>query len=206
MSCLLSVALEEEANGVPIKEIEHVFYAKIVDLEQLKRAASKERQEQWELRIPKTPKNAGTGSVRIRKTVKEGAEPEFVLTTKVKLGEKDGKLELAIPSNEDNFNQFRFLSEVGMIKDRFAFPVENSELVWEIDVYLDPEGKYYPWCKIDLEVKDKDNAIPDFPIDLDEVIAPEGYGENTVEDREGFVRKLYDDYFITSNQFLNETE
>lgn len=197
------VATEEAADGKAIREIEHTIYARLSDHSQLKKAASMEKHEQWEIKIAKTDLNAGKGGIRVRKTEIEGGDPDYVLTTKVNANEAGDKIELPIPTNEDNFHQIKFLSERGMIKHRYHFPVVGTELVWEIDMFPKQDGEgYHDWCKIDLEVQDRDAPIPELPLHFEEVIMPKGYGRQDEEAAEAQVTRLYDECFLARNPFL----
>lgn len=197
------LATEEVADGKVFKEIEHTIYARIVNPVELEKAASKEHQEQWEIRVAKTDKNAGDGSIRVRKTVIPGGDPVFVRTSKIRQNADGDKLELPMPSNEDEFNMVRFLAEQGLIKDRYFFPIEGTKMVWEVDMFPKIGGGYHEWVKIDLEVEDREAAIPPFPIELTDVIMPKGFGRQDEEQSEALVRKIYDDCFIAKNQFLH---
>lgn len=202
MNCLLRAALEEVSDGKAFREIEHTFYARLSNPGDLSTAASQEHQEQWELKFPKTDKNGGNGSVRIRKTIPLGGSPEYVLTTKT-LASRDGdKIEVPVPTTEPMFQQFKLMSEKGMIKDRYHFPISGTDLVWEVDMFLKPgavvgTGPYEEWCKIDLEVKDRSTAIPVFPLHTQELItAP--FGKRT-DAEEAMVTTLYDTVFTQKN-------
>lgn len=190
-------ALEEVSDGKAVKEIEHTFYARLVNPDDLLQAAGKEHQEQWEIKIDKSDKNASKGSIRIRKTVKENSEPEYVITTKVPVPGTNDKIETPVPTTEGQFKSFKVMAESGMIKDRFFFPVDGSDLVWEIDMFLKPEGGYFEWCKIDLEVKSREDQIPPLPIEFAGIIMNQT-GERT-EEEETRVRALYDTEFLTKN-------
>ena len=195
------IVLEEESTGVADKEIEFVIYARMTDPDELKNAASMEHQEQWEIRIEKTEENAGKGTLRVRKTWLDGQEPVYTRTSKVVLNKETGdKLEIVQPSNQDEFNLFKFLSSKGMIKDRYNFPIVGTKLVWEIDCYPKPDGGYYDWVKIDLEVTDRNIQIPEFPISLEDVILPEDKGREPGQGEK--ITELYDQYFLAKNQFL----
>lgn len=199
------IALEEIADGKPMNEIEHVIYGRIANFDELKEAASMESHEQWEVRIAKTDKNAGKGSIRVRKTVIAGGDPAYVITTKVPLNEDGDKLELALQSNADNFLQFKYLAEQGLIKNRYHFPIVGTDMVWEVDVFPKEGGGYHEWCKIDLEVKDRSAPIPELPITLEDIILPLGYGRQDEEAAGKLITKLYEDYFIAKNQFKDGT-
>ena len=204
MSKLLRMALEEASDGKANTEIEHVFYARVPDRAVLEQAAGWEHQEQWEIRIPKTDSNAGNGRVRIRMTQGPEKAKEYVLTTKT-FKDNGDRIEVPIPTTEDHFEQFKLLSECGMRKDRYFFPVEGTDLVWEVDMFYQPGSvigskEYYEWCKIDLEVADRSAPIPPLPFALEDVIAAP-YGKRTPEE-EAIVSKLHGEVFATRNVHL----
>lgn len=202
--CNRNIATEDNIDGKAVMEIEHVIYAKLLNVSQLEKATSKTYQEQWNMYIPKSMENAAQGSIRIRKVV-ENENTEYHLTTKVKKG--DDKLEVTVSTTEDNFMQFKFLAPDGLIKDRFCFPVENSELVWEIDMFMKPDGSYHEWCKIDLEVKDKSIELPPLPIQFSEVILPKGFGrEQPDEEAEVLIADLYANCFRSKNQYVDQVK
>jgi hypothetical protein len=87
-----------------------------------------------------------------------------------------------------------------MIKDRYFFPVDGSDLVWEVDMFLKPEGGYFDWCKIDLEVTNREDPIPPLPIEFANIITNQT-GERT-EEEEARVRSLYDVEFLAKNIHL----
>jgi hypothetical protein len=199
-----SYSLEERSDGKAGDEFEHTLYAKLTDPSQLSQAKSMEHQSQWEIRIEKTEKNAGKGSVRVRKTWIDGGDPDFVRTTKIPLDPDGGnakKKEIPMPSNADEFLAFQFLADQGMVKDRYHFPIMGTDLVWEVDCYPKEGGGYHEWVKIDLEVKDLSAPLPELPIQLEDVILPVGVGKLTKQEHDERVSQLYDDCFISPNPF-----
>lgn len=174
-----ALALEAEvSDGKVSKEIEHMFYARVDDVTILMNAEAVEVQEQWGLWTPKTSKNVGSGSVRIRKTITrqiqdgairhETAETQYVMTTKIKTSTGDS-LEIPIPTTEHNLQAFKLLAESGMVKHRYRYPVPGTKMVWEVDMFLKPgedvmSAYYLPICKIDLEVDDINTPLPAFPV------------------------------------------
>lgn len=197
--------VDEEAPQKKLKkEKEFVFYGKIVDFNELKAKAA-EYQEQYEVKIPKTEKNATGGRIRVRKMVKGDKEPKFVLTTKTKL--PDGSdYESDCKTTEENFIQFKYFCEGGMIKDRYSFPVEGYKgLRWEVDVFTGTNGLFHEWVKIDLEIEDESIELanmPPFPIQLSDVITNQN-GQRTAEE-EAIVRTLYDTVFRTPNPIISK--
>lgn len=199
---IFNPALEEASDGKANKELEYEFYARLVNPEELKQAQAVEEHEQWEIQVPRTDKNSLGGKLRIRKTIKgEGAAPEFVLTTKTKMAD-GSSIEVPVPTTEDNFLQFKYLSEGGMKKTRYVFPIEGSDKIWEVDVFHKPGGGHWEWVKIDLEVDSMDGQIPPFPIELADIITNQK-GERT-EEEERKIQSLFEYEFITKNEFLRD--
>lgn len=192
---------EEELIG---KESELVFYGKIVNLKELENAEKVEKQEQYEIKIPKTKDNAVAGRIRVRKTTCNG-KVSYEITTKTKL--PDGSnYEANAATDAANFVQFKYMAESGMIKDRYIFPIEGykEKVKWEVDVYRTRDDVVQEWVKIDLEVKDKDihlDQVPEFPIELSNIITNQE-GDRT-EEEETILRTLYDTVFTIRNPVIS---
>ncbi|WP_144106745.1 hypothetical protein [Paraburkholderia sp. BCC1886] len=219
MQSLLKLALEEAAHGKKFDEKEYVLYARLAEPVDVPPGynAVVEHQEQWELKIPKSEQNGGQGGIRIRKTVelrgKKAGKPDYVMTTKVR--HPDGANdECPIAATEANFDLFRVLSDRGMIKDRYSYPIADKDvptgmgkgLVWECDFFLKPDGSYHPWVKIDLEVKQfvsplrsSEIEFPPFPFEALQWIVTQTGARN--EEEETLVRSLYDTMFLTRNLY-----
>lgn len=203
-----ALALEEEATGVLNNEQEIVFYARLSDFVELNRASVKEFQYQWEVKVAKTDKNASKGTIRVRKTIPNitgDAPPEYVLTTKTPNDVGDGRHEVAIPTTEDNFQQFMMIAERGQMKDRYNFPIGGTNIIFEVDMFYLPgaergSGKYHPWCKIDIENVTSIDQVPELPFKVEELIKSQT-GSRTPEE-ETKVNFLYDNMFNLKNQFL----
>lgn len=188
----------QPADGKTRHEKELVYYGKIVDLDELKKADRKESQEQWEIRS-KDDSNAYGGCVRIRcingKT--------YILTTKTFKPDKghlsETETELPEEVGKNMLEEFKKLSSGGMVKTRYFYDVPDSDLVWEVDVYYDEKGEPRTWCKIDLEVSDLRVARPELPITLKEV--REIPAKNRSEDDQRFLERLMDREFISPNPY-----
>lgn len=195
-------ATEERADGKSEKEKEHTIYARVDSFEWLSKASSMESQEQWEIKVAKTEKNFGKGSMRVRKTWNSGSDPVFTRATKISTKEADAKLEIPLPSNEEEFLAIMFLAEQGMRKDRFHFPILGTELVWEFDLFPNEDGSYHNWIKIDLEVDDLDAPLPAFPVPLAEVILPKRFKQIDEAAWESRVSSIYEQCFLSKNPFV----
>lgn len=204
----LRPALEEQSDGLAHREREHTLYARIEDFAILQNAQSMEHQEQWEVMVEQTDKNAAKGKFRVRKTVDGNRPPEYVITCKTNASSDQGdNLETSVPTTESMFQQFKMLSEGGMVKDRYFYPVPDSTLVWEVDVFYrrgaqPGSGQYETWCKIDLEVGDLSLPLPPLPEGFKDVIA-DPYGKRT-EQEELRVVSLYHNEFVQPNPYLRK--
>lgn len=223
---LMSLAFEDAAVVEPAvqREDEVVMYCEVKDLEGLSKAKSKESHEQWEIKTT-------AGRVRIRKTVKDGLEPTFDLTfkTKSQTNSVTGNIEKTFPIDVAMFDAFKAVSDQGMIKDRYLFEVQSVQVTtseglkdisvenmhYEVDMFVKPgvhteeEGRYQPWCKIDLEVNPLLDAINtghpdigDFSLNIKVRNLPIEFGDIVLSTDEDVVTKdritkLYDAYFLT---------
>ena len=204
MNPVLIPSLEDLApDGVTRVEKELEIYGTLRDMSVLEQATGWEAQEQWGLYIPKTAKNGGSGGPRVRKTTKSTGEITFVLTTKVK--EVDGNKECEQDTSEDMFKLFRQLAESGLLKKRFFFPIGDTGLKFEVDVFCGNDGQPVPEVKIDLEIPE--DLAPNFdpsqvklPFEMDNVriIAP---GRKNEEDLK-YVRKLFSEKYDVPNPHL----
>lgn len=191
-AALQNLAMEELDDGQVRVEREHVFYGRIADFEQLKSASECIKQEQWQVRVNKTDANLARGMIRSRKNLVD-QDVEYVLTFKTFTDSED-RLEVTVEGSAGTHEIFKRLSDCGMIKHRYIFPVADSDVKFEVDVFMKPDGTYHHWCKIDLEVKDLSVPLPAFPITVVDVIKE---GANLTPEQRNQVTELYDKYFLT---------
>lgn len=204
------ISMEEDVqDGKLFRERERVIYARLKDMTVLNKAAKADSQEQWMIKIAKTNNNASKGQIRVRKVIPlEKTENgfntnivndnknniQYVLTAKAERS-ADDRLEVPTPVTKDMFDLFKLLADNGMIKDRYHFPIEGTDLVFEVDAYTKAEGGYHEWVKIDLELKDVMVDTPPLPFEVEEQIL------NTTEDKEEKkkISELYETVFFTKN-------
>lgn len=186
----LNISTEEEATGTTAVEKEKVFYARIESMEPLSNyAATSELQEQWQLRIPKTDNNLSEGRIRVRATTTVSGI-QYVQT--IKIPTTNGQDETSFEVTQSVFEQFKKLSNDGMIKRRYFIPIEGREEKWEVDVFNLPNGKTANWVKIDFEFKSETIVepprVPEFFID----VIP---GSTQDPEEREFISTLYSDVF-----------
>jgi hypothetical protein len=160
----LSISLEDDANGEVQQEIEYAFFARVENWDWLEQAASQEKQEQWE-----SYRDRGEGAFA-QCRVRAIDDKTFHMCVKTKTPGELGKKEVEQVCTKDFFEQYRFFADKGLNKTRYFFPIEGTDLKWEVDVYTTQSGERHPWLKIDLEVKSADTKLPQFPFPLKEVI------------------------------------
>lgn len=209
----LMIALEEQANGKANFEREYVFYAKLADKSILEKASHVEHHQQWSLKIAKTDTNYASGTIRIRRTDANGVV-SYVQTVKtpVKPLERDTQksdvvvadasqnmLEVAIEATEDAFKQFKMIADQGMKKTRYTFPIEGTDLKFEVDVF-DGQSEDTPWVKIDLEVNEPLEVIPALPQGFTDVIMNQK--DQQTDEEKKLIWSLYENVFLSKNEYL----
>ena len=193
---------EIENVGKAVREKEHTVYARILDFSQLKKADKAEIQEQYIIPVERTEENRGSGKIRIRKVTSRSGDVRYELTTKSDV--KEGKIEVTVPTTEENFIQFKVMASVSMFKHRYTFTDEGSGLKWEVDAVPDGNGGYYPWVRAEIEVKDLNEKVPEFPIKTEEIIYPPELSETSEEEYEEKTDKLNSRFFVKGNVYLDD--
>jgi len=146
-------------------ENELVIYARITNFDGLNSASKIINQEQYEVKTEK-------GKVRVRKETVDGVE-SYTQTTKVKSQSENvaSNQEYTITIDREYFDAFKSIATSCMVKVRYLFPLKKLAMVdqaedgattnvthtepdifFEVDVFSDPDGNRYSWCKIDLEL------------------------------------------------------
>lgn len=182
------IAMGTEASVV--EEIEYVFFLKLEDFDQLSKAESRESQEQWSLHFPG---ESVEQVVRVRRSVKDEGEPSYVLASKTNFADLDGKWELEKEVDAHHFDHPKKHAKEGLRKDRLFFPVPDSPLLWEVDVFYDSDNNPVEWVKLDLEVTDRLDSLPEFPLKYEEVLLEQHEQRN--EDQKAFVRDLFENHY-----------
>ena len=182
-----------------IREKEICLYIRLLDFQQFKKASHAEHHEQWEVKIPKTDSNASEGKIRVRRIQARYGKVSFEITIKNK-GKEGSYIESTLPCTEEVFTQIAFLAENGMKKQRYTFPIANTDMQWEIDLYPDGKEGFYTWARAELEIKGDLESIPELPIQAEETITPEEAKQD-----DSRVRELFERYFLRKNKYRLET-
>lgn len=196
-----TVSLEALPTGDTVLEREYEIYGTIADISVLAGHAGTEFQEQWGLACNEGAEFGIFGSVRVRKTTKAEEDPTFTQTIKVK--EEEGNEENEIEIAQPTFDLFKKLVPMGLLKTRYFFPMPDSELVLEVDVFQDLEGVQCMKVKIDLEVPqgvEVDKVVLPFTLTDVRAIKP---GKKSSEDAD-YVRTLFSKHYESSNPYYSK--
>lgn len=193
----------EDVVSDTIIEKEHVIVARLLNFAQLKKANKAVVIEQYMVKVDKTDKNAGSGSIRIRKVTDRKGNITYEMTTKNNV--RDGRIETTTVANEMMFKQMQALADGGMLKHRYSFNIKGTDFVWEVDVVPDGSGGYKQWCLCECEVSDLATQKPELPIETEEAYLSPSLNDKA--DEETFMakkREVLERFFIQDNPFLKE--
>lgn len=144
--------------------------------------------ESWEIRSEyDEDKKSNQGMIRIRQ---EGDDYRMVVK---KFDHEDGNpLEVELTVTKDLFELAKMLFPVGSVKQRYRIPVPDTELEWEVDVYLDSDGKVKSeWVKLDMEYPEGyEGDLPALPFECSEVMGPK-----FTEEQDEIKEDLFEDVF-----------
>ena len=155
------------------------------------------------VKVDKTDKNAGSGSIRIRKVTDRKGNVHYEMTTKNNV--RDGRIETTTVANEMMFKQMQALADGGMLKHRYSFNIKGTDFVWEVDVVPDGSGGYKQWCLCECEVSDLATQKPELPIETEEAYLSPSLNDKA--DEETFMakkREVLERFFIQDNPLLKE--
>lgn len=193
----------EDVVSDTIIEKEHVIVARLLNFAQLKKANKAVVIEQYMVKVDKTDKNAGSGSIRIRKVTDRKGNVHYEMTTKNNV--RDGRIETTTVANEMMFKQMQALAETGILKHRYSFNIKGTDFVWEVDVVPDGSGGYKQWCLCECEVSDLATQKPELPIETEEAYLSPSLNDKA--DEETFMakkREVLERFFIQDNPLLKE--
>lgn len=187
-----NAGLESGNDGKTELELELCWMVRIPNIQEIldgQEVATSELHEQWE-QVQWGHNRNVIGRIRVRGTTKAGIT-EYTMACKVV---KDvGVAETEMEITEDFFKGFRALAPSGFLKRRWKYKVEETDLVYEVDVFFDSNGLPVEWVKVDLEIPDPNTTIPPFPFVFEEMLST---GEP--KDAEA-IQLLYRDSFTTIN-------
>lgn len=174
--------------------------------EVIQKATSHEMQEQWGVFVPKTDKNAGSGTLRVRMTILPEQEPTYVFCTKTE-GDEQGRAEVEDPVQAGQFQQLRIMADQGLRKTRYNVPhfLESTatNIVYQVDMFRNKKGELVPWTKIDAEVAPGTQISPeDIPFQYDELIIVTPEKKKMDEELRRKVGRLYAAYFRSDNELI----
>ncbi len=182
LSSIGSLAIESFVDGKAHPEVELTVYGEMVDISHLEQASESQRMEQWNL--PNSEDENCPTKARIRGI----NDRRWILTTKTRpKTSADGVIEVECDISRDMFNSLRNLCNGGYSKTRYYYPIPNTGLQWEVDVFYGTDGSPHPWVKLDLEVPSLDVELPPWPFPMRRMVVDGGldmdYQDRVIVDR-----------------------
>lgn len=181
LAMMLESLDNEDASGKATQEVEHVFYGKIADANQLAELAKQpyvtkflQEQSQCKILIKSMADNPPT--LRVRRINGESC----VITRKVFVPGQAGMME---DTKECGEALYDFLAQTfgeAMTKMRYVIQPEGQKKL-ELDVFLDRHGSALGFAKIDFEVESADEACPPLPLTLTELKHVDPYKGSDVD-------------------------
>lgn len=176
------VQLGLEEFGKLTVERELTLYAKLSNLRELEPLASIQ-QIQWKLDL-------GNDDVKFRARLENGKV--HTICCKRPNPNGDGMLEVETTVTAGFWQQMIVLfGNHGYKKTRYLYPIPDTNLKFEIDVFLTESGQPHPWVKIDLEYPQDLQNFPTLPFSIDQDCLIIGNEMNSLE--ADFVDKLWED-------------
>lgn len=172
----------EEFGGVAL-ERELTFYVKLSNLDELKNLESID-QVQWKLDLKGSHPEA-----RFRARQENGKLHSICCKIPHRSG--DGNVEAETEVNSD-FWEFlvKHFGNHGYKKTRYIYPIPETDLKFEIDVFISESGQPHPFVKVDLEYPSNLPALPPFPFEIDRDTAIDGNEPN--EEESAFIDNLWE--------------
>jgi hypothetical protein len=195
-SCVVSLEALP-TDGATVLEREYEIYGTIESIDALSAATGTEVQEQWGLPCNEGAEFGIFGNFRVRKSIKDGVT---TYTQTIKVKEAEGNEENEIEISEATYLLFKKLVPKGLLKTRYFFPVPDSDLILEVDVFKDTNDVPCLQVKIDLEVPegvDVDKVSLPFTLTDVRAIKP---GKKSPEDND-FVRNLFSKHYESTNPY-----
>lgn len=167
----MALSMEDGTDGLKKAELEHAFYVKIDNYAVLENAAEKRRIEQASFYT----ENKGKGSLMMRSRkinylvsdTKQGAE-NFIFCTKTPNTGTAGAASMMEVELAGSPEQHALYMQYGsaIFKDRFSFKVAGSDQQWDVDLFLNKDGSYTSWARMEIEVSDLNAPLPPFPFEV----------------------------------------
>lgn len=188
-------------------EYEYEVYLHNPDLEYIaSHSPHKVLQEQYGIYVPKSDKNASSGSVRARKE-HFMSEDRMAYELTIKTKRSDGSdLESTVPITKEMYDQYTLLPDQGMRKLRCVLDLADG-IKLEVDIFETLAGDPVEWVKIDIEMKgdqrlDMDQLRSMIPFKYEKMIFVTPESKTNDPDLAKQVSALYDRYFTVGNKHV----
>lgn len=195
-------AEEKVFDGTTKKEKEYSLFVLITDMQDLSKADGTEDQTQWQVTINKDDDHPYGGCIRVRE-INEGEK--YLEVYKVKIPGEKGVDETERLTTKDAFLAMRMLANSGMKKKRHFFDIPSLPgKQWHLDMFYRPEGGFYPWARLELEVETDLSSFPPMPIPFTRIIS--GNKAQQSQEEVSFIDDLMQNKFILKNECFGDRD
>lgn len=175
----------EAIDGEKHVEREYTAYVEVPHFDWIADAKEHELHEQWQIDYK---------GKTIRGRLRLINNRRYTEAVKQPLVGDEGYYECEQDISPDMYLMKKLACTNGYLKERFNFPIDGTDLKWEVDVFKSKAGGRSHWVKVDLEYHSKNDPIPDFPIPT--VGAPIIVERVMPQDIEDFIDKLWDEEWL----------
>lgn len=198
---LFSDQLVSEVDGRTLRKFVFTIYALVSNFEEIALADTLEKREKRFVLDETNPQG-----IRVTQAIHKVNDIGFYSTTKLSHPESQLVEQVQCPISSGMYNHLALVSEYGIQFERAKFPVPNSELIWEVDIYKSRSGERSHWVRADLEVSDIETEVPKMPFACDDYIFD--FPGVITDEQRLFIEKLYKHEWVSldPNWIMNQLD
>lgn len=176
--------LVSSVNGETRTSYVFTIYAEPSDMNEFTQATTLEKREQFVV-FQDMSDNKDIVTMVVNKVNDIG----FYQTTRMQASNTRLIEQVSVPLSEAAYKHLAMVGYRGYRFERLRFPVPNTEMEWEVDIFRNKSGQRHPWVRITIEVDHLDDPVPPLPFACNDYILDfPGVVNQTQSD---FIEKLY---------------
>lgn len=142
-----------------------VFYAEVVDFNELARCNGISNIEEWLLCVGNKEKINETALM-----ITSENEDTFTLSTFVSGGDGTTPTVVQTPLSKEAFLQLKNIGVKGYMYRRNRFDIPYTQDAWLVDIFKDYTGNDHPWVRITLALNSETTEFPKLPFRVNNAI------------------------------------